>query len=130
MSASSGGLTENGRFYQTAKQHKQVMPGEIINAYEKIKAGIWVYIGLHMLTYVWIESSGDRYIFKFKLVMPDESAGSDAIVKSNELELEHNRRILTSVKNRGLKRDKGKCVKCGSSARTRSDPQTRNRWRH
>lgn len=111
----SGGLTENGRFHQAAKQYAQGKPAKMIKVYEKIKAGIWVYNGYFLLTDAWIEKSGNRNVFKFKLEMQEEEVGSTADAELTELELEHNRLIPTSVKVEVWQRDKGKCVKCGSA---------------
>lgn len=114
MVTPSGGLTENGKFYQAAKQYAQGKPAKIIRVYEKIKSGIWVANGLFMLTDAWTESTGNRKVFKFKLEMLEEHAANNTPVEQSELELEHNRLIPTDVKVAVWQRDKGKCVKCGS----------------
>ncbi|MBN1778096.1 MAG: HNH endonuclease [Clostridiales bacterium] len=115
MTTPSGGLTENGRFYQMAKQYVQGLPAKIVKVYEKIKAGIWVYNGYFILTNAWIEQSGDRNVFKFKLEMLDEEIATKEENDTTNLELEHNRLIPTGVKVEVWRRDKGKCVKCGST---------------
>ncbi len=121
MVTPSGGLTENGKFYQAAKQFTKGMPAKFIKVYEKIKAGIWVANGFFMLTDAWIESSGNRKVFKFKLEMVEESTTESTPNKPRELELEHNRLIPTNVKIAVWQRDKGKCVKCGSEVNLHYD---------
>jgi hypothetical protein len=110
----NGRLTENGKFYHAAMQHKEGKPAKIIKVYEKIKDGIWVYNGIFLLTDAWIEESGWRKVFKFKLEMQDEEINLSSTSYPSELELEHNRLIPTSVKVAVWKRDKGHCVKCGA----------------
>ena len=120
-STPSGVLTENGKFYQAAKQYLRGKPAKIVKVYEKIKAGIWVYNGYFTLTDAWNEKSGNRNVFKFKLEMQDEETDSTATAELTELELEHNRLIPTSVKVEVWQRDKGKCVKCGSKVNLHYD---------
>jgi hypothetical protein len=107
-----GGLTQNGLFFKAAHMHKEgKQKAEIVKVYEKIKSGIWVYNGLFNLVDAWQETSNDRKVYKFKLEIIDEPINSNII----DLKLiEHNRLIPTSVKLDVWKRDKGRCVKCGS----------------
>lgn len=121
MATPSGGLTENGRFYRAATQYREGKPGKIIKVYEKIKDGIWVYNGYFILTDAWIERSGTRNVFKFKLEMQADNVDCNANEGKNELELEHNRLIPTNVKVEVWQRDKGKCVICGSLANLHYD---------
>lgn len=115
MTIPSGSLSENGKFYEAAQKFKIGDPAKIIKVYEKIKDGIWVYNGFFKLTDAWIESSGIRNVFKFKLEMIDEEIeSSEQGEEPSILELEHNRLIPTSVKVEVWKRDKGRCVYCGS----------------
>lgn len=108
----TGTLTENGRFYYAAQQYKAGQAPKIIKVYEKIKSGIWVYNGFFKLTDAWIEASGSRNVFKFKLEMVDDIINAE--MEPPEPELEHNRLIPTNVKVEVWKRDKGRCVYCGS----------------
>lgn len=121
MTTPAGRLTENGRFYQTAKQYLRGKPARIIKVYEKIKSGIWVYNGYFMLTDAWIEKSGNRNVFKFKLEMLEDEMATPKAERLTDLELEHNRLIPTSVKVEVWRRDKGKCVKCGSTVNLHYD---------
>ena len=110
----SGKLTENGKFYKAAAEYKNSGKAKLIKVYEKIKAGIWVYNGFFHLVDAWIEQSGIRKVFKFKLEML-EIESSEINNEVTELELEHNRLIPTDIKVAVWKRDKGKCVKCNSN---------------
>lgn len=121
MFTPSGGLTENGKFYQAAKGFNQGKTPKIIKVYEKIKAGIWVANGFFVLTDAWIESSGNRKVFKFKLEMLEEKASNSTTIEPREIELEHNRLIPTNIKVAVWQRDKGKCVKCGSDVNLHYD---------
>ncbi len=114
MTTPSGLLTENGKFYVAAMQNKDGKPAKLIKAYEKIKDGVWAYNGFFKLTDAWIEPSGPRNVFKFKLEMVDEEMPAATAGAPTVLELEHNRLIPTSVKVEVWKRDKGRCVYCGS----------------
>jgi 5-methylcytosine-specific restriction endonuclease McrA len=59
---------------------------------------------------VWQESSGGRRVFKFRL----EMAGSGGLPRMEVASLDRNRVIPTHVKLEVWKRDRGKCVICGS----------------
>lgn len=115
MTLPSGILTENGKFYEAAKNYQAGSAPKIIKVYEKIKDGIWSYNGFFRLADAWTETSGARDVFKFRLEMIDDEFESSA--EENEptlLEQEHNRLIPTSVKVEVWQRDKGRCVYCGS----------------
>ena len=87
----------------------------MINVYEKIKKGIWVYNGVFELIDAWIEKSGRRNVFKFKLHLTDKTIDQKE-KRVKDLEgLDHNRVIPTSVKLEVWKRDKGQCIQCGST---------------
>lgn len=110
-----GNLTENGKFYREAIRYKESgKDPEMISVYEKIKKGIWVYNGVFELIDAWIEPNGKRDVFKFKLRITDQAFEQKTKVQSATIDIEHNRMIPTSVKLEVWKRDKGKCVTCGS----------------
>jgi hypothetical protein len=121
MTLPSGTLTENGKFYNAAKKYVETQSVKIIKVYEKIKDGIWVYNGYFKLTDSWLEESNGRKVFKFKLEMIDEDVNLSVQDTPTELELEHNRLIPTGVKVEVWKRDKGRCVKCGSTVNLHYD---------
>lgn len=108
----SGNRTENGKFHKAAQDYaKGLRPAERVRVYEKIKEGIWSYNGVFELVDSWQESDGTRRVFKFKLVAIDEPEGANA-----ERELgERQRLIPTAVKLAVWKRDRGRCVMCGST---------------
>lgn len=46
----SGSLTENGKFYEAAKAHKDAgKRAELVKVYEKIRPGIWTFNGIFKL---------------------------------------------------------------------------------
>jgi hypothetical protein len=110
----SGNLTQNGLFYQAAMSHKRSgMEPELVKVYEKVRTGNWTYNGIFKLVDAWREESGNRQVFKFKLELTDQSM-SDSVALSPHSEIDHNRIIPASVKAEVWKRDKGRCVLCGS----------------
>lgn len=110
LSFPNGRPTQNALFLQAAERYKhRESEAEVVKVYEKIKPSIWVYNGLFRLIDAWQESSEGRKVFKFKLEMANTQT------KIQQTEIEHNRLIPTSVKIEVWKRDKGRCVKCGST---------------
>jgi len=109
----SGALTQNGLFWEAVVAYKdRHSSAEQVRVYEKIKTGIWVYAGVFELVDAWKEKQLRRKVFKFKLrVCSPEPLAS----QPRHLALEHGRLIPTAVKIEVWKRDKGKCVLCGSS---------------
>lgn len=109
----SGKLTENGKFHKAAQDYKQgLRPAERVRVYEIIKPGIWSYNGLFELVDSWLESDGNRKVFKFELRALDEDLGDS---RPGERGLEHRRIIPTVVKLEVWRRDRGKCTVCGST---------------
>ncbi len=82
---------------------------EKVKVYEKIRSGIWVYNGVFLLKDAWLEDSSTRKVFKFKL-----EAMEDTYSRNRNVEIDHTRIIPASVKQEVWKRDKGKCIECGS----------------
>lgn len=106
-----GSPTQNGLFYEAVLKHKrgEIQP-EPVKAYEKIHSGIWAYNGLFELVDAWQETSGARRVFKFKLRAVTDARDQD----ESDRVLDHSRLIPASVKLEVWKRDKGRCVLCGS----------------
>jgi HNH endonuclease len=107
-----GSLTQNGLFYEANLKYKRgEAESELVKVYEKIKSGIWVYNGLFKLIDSWKEEINARKVYKFKLELID-----DPISQKDErlIEWDKSRIIPSSVKLAVWKRDKGKCVICGS----------------
>jgi hypothetical protein len=116
MKTPNGNLTENGKFFEAARKYKKdLQPVELIKVYEKIKDGIWVYNGVFELVDAWIEKSNKRKVFKFKLQITDKTIDQKEQRVKGIQELEHNRMITTSIKLEVWKRDKQRCVQCGST---------------
>ena len=108
----AGSLTENGKFYKAAQDHKQgLRHPEQVRVYEKIRQGIWSYNGLFYLVDSWRESDDYRQVFKFKLVI---AAAESDLFSASTNSSEPRRMIPTSVKLEVWKRDGGKCVLCGA----------------
>jgi hypothetical protein len=80
--------------------------------YEKLREGIWTYNGIFSLVDSWLEPSGNRSVFKFKLLLSDEIRTTD---EAEEIDLDHTRMIPSNIKREVWIRDKGKCIRCGST---------------
>lgn len=111
-------LTENWKFYEAAKSwHKK-----IIKVYEKIASWIRSYNWFFNLVDAWIQKSGERNVFKFKLEAIDEIENNKENKKNiDNLIMEHNRLIPTDVKIAVYERDKWCCVKCWSNVNLHYD---------
>ncbi|MBI2831176.1 MAG: HNH endonuclease [Chloroflexi bacterium] len=108
----TGTLSQNGLFYEAAVRWKRThVKPELVKVYEKIRPGMWVYNGLFTLVDAWRETSGERRVFKFKL----ELIGDVEDVNFEASEIDHTRLIPAQVKMEVWKRDKGRCVLCGST---------------
>lgn len=109
----SGKLTQNGMFFDAAMRAKrgEVSP-ELVKVYEKVRDGVWVFDGYFELLDAWKEHSGRRKVFKFKLGLKE---GVCEPTTGQSADLPHIRMIPAAVKLQVWKRDRGKCVSCGSS---------------
>jgi hypothetical protein len=109
---SGGRPTQNGLFLQAARRfQKGQQPAEEVRVFEKIRPGIWAYNGLFRLVDAWQEESKGRNVFKFRLEIAEDSP---SVQSSATGVLEHDRLIPSQVKLEVWKRDKGRCVRCGS----------------
>jgi hypothetical protein len=116
MFSPTGTITENGKFFEVAEKYKKrQQPAELVKVYEKIKDGIWVFNGVFELLDAWQEDVINRKVFKFKLRITDQSIDLKESRSKEIQDIDHNRMIPTSVKLAVWKRDKGKCIQCGSS---------------
>jgi len=108
----SGKPTENGKFAAAARAFKDgESEAELVNVYEKIKPGIWVFNGVFRLVDAWTEEAEGREVFKFRLEISDEILESPS---GRTGDLDHLRVSPSSVKLEVWKRDGGKCTKCGN----------------
>ena len=82
--------------------------------YEKIRSGIWTFNGRFQLVDGWLEHDGTRHVCKFRLeLLEDQSDREEA--SQRDIDLAHTRVIPTAVKLEVWKRDRGRCVQCGST---------------
>ena len=110
-----GSLTQNGLFAVAAQKYKEgTAQPERVRVFEKIRSGIWVYNGLFKLIDSWIEDSGDRKVFKFKLQLAGTGEGDRHVVALSALE--DDRIIPSWVKLEVWKRDKGCCIECRATS--------------
>ena len=108
----SGTLTENGRFYTAADEFKnKKRPAARVKIYRKIRAGVWVDMGIYQLIDAYSKVSGKRNVFKF-LLKPTLEEIDD---KVDVVDLLHNRSIPGEIQREVYERDEGKCTKCGST---------------
>ncbi|MDF1597901.1 MAG: HNH endonuclease signature motif containing protein [Acidimicrobiia bacterium] len=122
----NGTLTQNGLFYMAAEAFQNnELPPERVRVYEKVRSGIWVYTGLFHLVDAWQQELEGRYVCKFKLALVEEDAEA---VDPEDQELDHTRLVPTHVKLAVWKRDKGKCVKCGSTENLHFDHMIPFSW--
>lgn len=104
--------TQNGLFYEAAIRAKQGdSPPEPVRVYEKIRDGVWAFDGIFHLVDAWQQHIEKRTVFKFKLIL---SESQPLPISNNDPDLPHNRIIPADVKLEVWKRDKGKCIQCGS----------------
>lgn len=107
-----GTLTQNGLFCRAATSYRKgIGEAEVIKVYEKIHSGIWVFNGIFRLVDAWREESNNRKVVKFRLELSDELLD----VNADHEVVEHNRLIPKEVKLDVWRRDKGRCVICGSN---------------
>jgi len=78
-------------------------------------SGFCTYNGVFELIDAWTEESESRLVFKFRLTVTNLTIDQKLKRKEELKDLEHNRMIPTSVKLDVWKRDKGRCVQCGST---------------
>ncbi len=110
----SGLLTQNGLFAEAAARYKDGRSSsERVKVYEKIRSGIWVYNGLFDLLDSWIEQSGGRKVFRFKLRFAGKDDDGRPIVSH---QLDDDRVIPSWVKLEVWKRDQGRCITCKATS--------------
>jgi len=106
---SGGALTENGKFCKAIKTYKAGKhKPEIVQVYEKVSQGIWCDRGRYELIDVKVVFDGVRNVFRFFLRPTKTPYAKEPI-------LSQARTIPTNVKIEVWKRDRGRCVICGSN---------------
>lgn len=114
-----GRPTQNGLFVEAARRYKCGQDrAERVLVFEKIRPGIWAYNGLFILTDAWTEESKGRLVFKFRLVLTDDG---EERVTAQVVGADNDRLIPSAVKLAVWKRDKGKCVICGTQSNLHFD---------
>lgn len=112
-------LTQNGRFYEAARRARDAGGrAELVRVYEKVRTGIWVFNGTLRLLDAWAEEIGGRRVFKFRLEVTESNPSRS---EEDAHDLDATRVIPTAVKLEVWKRDKGRCVECGSSVNLHFD---------
>ncbi len=112
-----GTITQNGRFAGSAERFKSgASDAELVQVYEKIQSGIWVYNGVFDLVDAWREDDGTRQVFRFRLQIAKGESGLSSGSEEESLppDLPHTRVIPSEVKVEVWRRDGGRCVKCGA----------------
>ena len=108
-----GALTQNGLFYRAAEDYRNgVAAAERIRVYEKVRQGIWVYTGCSASQTPGCKRPTDGRYASSKLSLV---TGTDEPDEEGPQDLEHSRVIPTSVRLGVWRRDKGRCVECGST---------------
>ena len=108
----SGTPTENGKFFQAALDYKEGIKGPSqVQVYRKLRKGIWVDMGFYDLIDAYEKQDLERKVFKFLLKPKIELNEND----QEYLDLLHDRQIPGEVQKEVYERDRGKCVKCGST---------------
>ncbi|MBN1325449.1 HNH endonuclease [Candidatus Falkowbacteria bacterium] len=107
----NGTLTQNGKFIRAIELFKRgSADAELVKVYEKILPGVWSLKGFFNLIDYQIKYDGKRNVYVFLLKLSDKQD-----IKTNTpLDLQHTRLISSEIKKEVWKRDKGKCVICGS----------------
>ncbi len=108
----SGTPTENGKFFQAALDYKEgIKEPSQVQVYRKLRKGIWVDMGFYDLIDAYEKQDLERKVFKFILKPKIELNEND----QEYLDLLHDRQIPGEVQKEVYERDRGKCVKCGST---------------
>lgn len=107
--------TQNGLFADSVdKYQRSGCEPELVKVYEKIIPGAWSLKGFFELVDYEVRNDGARDFFVFTLKLTP----TEELIEPNESDqasvLEHTRLIPGEVKREVWRRDKGRCVLCGS----------------
>ncbi len=109
----SGTLTQNGLFVEAVEEFKaRKRKPELVKAYEKIMDGVWSLKGIFELVDYKVVHDTKRNVFRFILKLTNLKNISG---RTQDIKLSHTRIIPSEVKQEVWKRDKGRCVLCGST---------------
>ncbi|MGE3076626.1 MAG: HNH endonuclease [Dehalococcoidia bacterium] len=117
----SGKPTENGKFADWTDRFREgSVPPAVFHVYEKVRDGIWTFRGPYALRAYHYVGVGKRKVFRFQLAPIVEH--SRILASAGEADNDEAiRRIPTFVKQAVYKRDKGRCVLCGSTSELHFD---------
>lgn len=108
----NGAPTENARFAGAVEAYKsRKAECAKVRVYEKLRPGIWSDRGLFELVDFTYQENGGRQVFRFRMRLTEEA---DVGVQARAADLPRSRIIPSWVKQVVFKRDKSKCVICGS----------------
>jgi hypothetical protein len=110
-STRKGTLTQNGYFIESiAKYKSKAAEAELVKVYEKILDGVWSFKGFFDLIDFRVQFDGYRNVYRFILRLSEASEE----MRDYNVDLKHTRLIPSDIKKEVWKRDKGRCVICGS----------------
>lgn len=108
----SGRETQNGLFKKAVDLYKTgEKEPERVKVYEKIIPGVWSLKGFFELSDYKIIHDGKRNTIRFILKLSNKQSSKTNV---KDVNLAHTRIIQSEIKKEVWKRDRGKCVKCGS----------------
>jgi len=123
LADSFGRPTQNGRFFAAAlaARNDERSP-DLVRVYEKIRQGIWAFTGTFALVDAWVEQAAGRDVIKFRMELLGDvdEVGEDRPLSVAEAR-DSPRVIPTEVKLAVWKRDRGRCVLCGSTTNLHFD---------
>lgn len=109
----SGKLSQNGLFIKSVEEFKAgKRKPELVKAYEKIMDGVWSLKGVFELMDYKVFNDKKRNVFRFILKLTNLKNISG---RTEDIKLSYTRIIPSEVKQEVWKRDKGRCVLCGST---------------
>lgn len=111
LRTATGAKTQNGKFWDAAKERGDTPSAEVVRVYEKLKPGIWAYNGEFLLREAVMERDEQRAVVVFRL----EIVEGQQHLGVQDVPLSHTRVIPSEVKLQVWKRDQGRCVQCGAT---------------
>jgi hypothetical protein len=115
----TGRLTQNGFFIKTVEDAKSdLSKPEVVKVYEKIVDGVWSLKGFFELLDYKVVHDGKRNVFRYILKLTDPP---DGLKEYKAQDIPHTRLVPSEIKKEVYKRDKGRCVICGSTTNLHYD---------
>lgn len=111
----SGTLTQNGLFCAAIDTAGLSGIFPLVKVYEKLQTGIWTYRGLFEVRDYSVVTRGGRNVFEYMFTITEQRvAAAKKHHEHKSIDMEQTRQIPGKVKLAVFKRDKGRCVECGS----------------